>query len=132
MSDGILRWRLFNTSSWYMWLTTSETVPLRHDTYILWLIDHCIFRQILSRTLDMSRGFTTALCLVLEPISVFLIKTASPVQLHSLQYPSLSEVWFLKGFLGRYSTRNGHITYLSPFSISTSYLIVNSHVVLSR
>ena len=33
-------------------------------------------------TLDMSRGFATALCLVLEPISVFLIKigeSSSPV-----------------------------------------------------
>ena len=36
-----------------------------------------------KRTLDISHGFTTALCLVLEPISVFLIKTgesSSPVQ----------------------------------------------------
>ena len=34
-------------------------------------------------TLDMSHGFTTALCVVLEPISVFLIKigeSSSPVQ----------------------------------------------------
>ena len=36
-----------------------------------------------QETLDMSHAFTEALCLVLEPISVFLIKTgesSSPVQ----------------------------------------------------
>ena len=39
--------------------------------------------SILQGDLDMSCGFTTVLCLVLEPISVFLTKTgesSSPVQ----------------------------------------------------